>query len=326
MRIGVAFDGTATMAQMLDLARFAEEIGLDSLWMADHIGLRETFTVSSAFLSATSLVKVCPVAINPYSRHPAVTAMAAATLEEIGPGRVILSVGMGNAIDLSEIGLETVRPLRAVREMLLVLKELFSEGKSTYKGKIFHLPHGRLKFSPSSQIPIYVAAMGPKMLELAGEVADGVILSSASSREFIGEARERVAAGAQNAGRDPRSITITSFVMVSHSEHENEAIQGIKRILAWILRGQHHVANMKAAGTSYDREAATELIRLGKWDDAGALVGDEMVRKHAAAGSRDTCIEDLRAYKSTGIDVLIVHPIGPDENAKREILETAHAL
>ena len=323
MRIGVCFDSLATTPEMVDLARLADELGLDSVWMADHIGLREAFTVSAALLAGTSRIKVCPVAINPYSRHPAVTAMAAATLDELGPGRVILSVGMGNTVDLADFGMATTRPVTAVREMILILRELFREGRCTYRGEVLQVPHARLGVRPSAPIPIYIAAMGPAMLRLAGEVGDGVVLSAGSSPEFIREARERVAEGARKRG-DGGAATVTSLVLVSMGDSERAAVAASKPLLAWVLRGRHHAPNMRAAGTGYDRETAIERIRKGDWEGAGALISDELVHKHSVSGTREGCAERLRAY-TAGLDLPIVLPVG-DRDRRREILRLSRTL
>ena len=134
MRVGLCFDSLSPVPDMVALARDAENLGLESLWMADHLGLREAFVASAALLAATTTAAVCPVAINPYSRHPAITAMAAATLDEMGPGRVRLSVGTGNPLDLADVGLAVQQPVPALREMILVVRELLAEGRCTYRG------------------------------------------------------------------------------------------------------------------------------------------------------------------------------------------------
>ena len=116
MRVGLCFDGFYSIHEMIELARLADESGMESIWMSDHLCFRDSLTSSMALLAATKKIKVTPAPMSPYTRHPIISAMSIATLEEFAPGRVIASPGTGNAAALKEAGIESPRPLKTMRE------------------------------------------------------------------------------------------------------------------------------------------------------------------------------------------------------------------
>src|ERR1043166_8579488 len=112
MRVGLCFDGFYSIQEMIELARLADEAGMESIWMSDHLCFRDSLTSSMAFLAATKRIKVAPAPMSPYSRHPIISAMSIATMEEFAPGRVIASPGTGNAAALKEAAIDSPRPLK----------------------------------------------------------------------------------------------------------------------------------------------------------------------------------------------------------------------
>src|SRR5919202_6167063 len=116
MRAGLCFDGFYSIHEMIELARLADDAGMESIWMSDHLCFRDSLTSSMALLAATKKIQVAPAPMSPYSRHPIISAMSIATLEEFAPGRVIASPGTGNAASLKEAGIESPHPLKKMRE------------------------------------------------------------------------------------------------------------------------------------------------------------------------------------------------------------------
>src|SRR5262245_50554701 len=139
MRVGLCFDGFYSTAEMIDLARVAEEIGMESLWMSDHVCFRDSLTTATALLASTRRIKVAPAPMSPYSRHPIVSAMSIASMEEFAPGRVIAGPGTGNAAALKEAGIASPHPLQTMREYVEILRSFLKGETVNYQGKMFQV-------------------------------------------------------------------------------------------------------------------------------------------------------------------------------------------
>ncbi len=126
MRVGLCFDGFYSIQEMIELAQLADDIGMDSIWMSDHLCFRDSFTTAMALLASTNKIKVAAAPASPYSRNPMITAMAIATMDEFAPGRVIGSPGTGNAAALKEAGMESPHPLQTMREYVEDFARLFA--------------------------------------------------------------------------------------------------------------------------------------------------------------------------------------------------------
>jgi alkanesulfonate monooxygenase SsuD/methylene tetrahydromethanopterin reductase-like flavin-dependent oxidoreductase (luciferase family) len=168
VRVGVSFDGFVATGEAIALARRAVEAGASSLWMAEHLGYREAIATCMAFAIKTPGPMLVPTAVSPYLWHPMPTAMAMATLDEMAPGRVAIAVGAGNPLFLAESGRAIEKPVRAMREFTEALRKLWSGEAVHVDGEFTRLAGAQLAFRPSAPIPIYIAAIGPDMLRLAG--------------------------------------------------------------------------------------------------------------------------------------------------------------
>src|SRR5918999_1533393 len=126
MRVGLCFDGFYSINEMLELAKLADEIGMESIWMSDHLCFRDSVSSAVAFLATTKKITVIPAPLTPYPRPPMITAMAIDTMEEMAPGRVGATIGTGNATALAEVGVRVTRPLKIMREYMSVLRSLLS--------------------------------------------------------------------------------------------------------------------------------------------------------------------------------------------------------
>src|SRR5579872_4217772 len=182
--VGVSFDGMTALQAVLARARAAEAAGASTLWIASHLFLREPFSVAALILSATSRIRVALMSVSPYMVLPVYAAMAAATLDESFPGRVLLCLGTGAPGALKSSGVEATRPVETLRDALEVVRALLKGKPVKYNGDVFHV-NGQVQIPGERNVPIFLAASGPRMLELAGAAADGVVLSAAASVEFV---------------------------------------------------------------------------------------------------------------------------------------------
>src|SRR4249920_1458392 len=199
VRIGVNFDGFVTTGEAIALAQRAVDAGAKSLWVAEHLGYREAIATCMAFAIKAPGPMLVPTAVSPYLWHPTPTAMAMATLDEVAPGRAAIAVGTGNPLFLQESGRAVEKPVRAMREFAEALRRLWTGEAVHADGDFVKLAGARLAFKPSAPIAIYIAAIGPDMLRLAGRIGDGVVLSAGLSTDSV---RQSIAICTTGTGKE----------------------------------------------------------------------------------------------------------------------------
>jgi 5,10-methylenetetrahydromethanopterin reductase len=324
MRVGLCFDGFYSMHEMVELARLADEIGMESLWMSDHICFRDSIAASTAFLATTKKIKVNPAPLSPYSRHPMVTAMALATMEEFAPGRVQATLGTANATALAEIGIEAAHPLKTMREYVTLLRAFFGGEAVNYRGTTFTINGAQMGFTPTTPIPLYMTAVRPRMLRLAGEVGEGVLLSAGCAPDYIRKCVDDVVAGAAGKEKSKR-IDVAGFIAAAVSEDAREAMDATKTFLAYIFRNKHHEENLRLGGGTVDQEQLADLIAGREWERAKGLISDEVVYAHSISGTAQDCRRRLTAFTERGLDLPLLMPLGTREQ-RRNVVELAREI
>ncbi|HXV83119.1 MAG TPA: LLM class flavin-dependent oxidoreductase [Candidatus Binatia bacterium] len=319
MRIGLCFDGFYSIHEMIELARLADEIGLESIWMSDHLCFRDSLTTSMALLASTKGIKVVPAPMSPYSRHPIISAMAIATMEEFAPGRVIASPGTGNAAALKEAGIESPRPLRTMREYVEILRGFLSGETVSFHGEMFQVNGAKMGFVPSRAIPMYLTAVRPKMLQLGGEIGDGVLLSAGCAPGYIEKCVGEIATGAAKAGKTIDQVDVAGFVTASVSDDPREAIEANKMFLAYVFRNTHHAENIRLGGGKVDQEGLAAAVGQRHWEVAKKFISDEVVLAHSVAGMPADCRKQLEAFTKGGLDLPVILPMGTQEARKRVV-------
>jgi 5,10-methylenetetrahydromethanopterin reductase len=309
VRIGVGFDGFVTTAEAIALARQAVDAGASSLWMAEHLGYREAITTCAAFALSAPGPMLVPTAVSPYLFHPTPTAMALATLDELAPGRVAVALGVGNPMFLQESGQKLEKPLRAMREFIEALRRLWSTEPTHMDGDFVRLAGARLAFKPNP-IPIYVAAMGPDMLQLTGRIADGIVLSAGLSTDSVRRSFDLTAQGAAKEGRDPKSLRRAGYIFFGSANNAREAVDTVRNKLAFVMRNKFLAQNIRDSGIPIDQEAVITAIARRDLTGAAALVPDEAVEAFGIAGSPEHCLRRLRDFIDAGIDEPVLSLVG----------------
>ena len=310
---GVSFDGFAPFAEALELAKRSEAAGADSLWMAEHLGYRQSLVSCMAFAMATQRAAAVPTAISPFMWHPMPVAMAMATLAEAAPGRAALALGSGNPLFLGESGIEISRPLRVMREFVECLQALWAGEAVDYRGDIFTLDGARMAFTPPQPVPIYIAAMGEQMLGLTGRIGDGVVLSAGLSPQYATRSLDLVAAGAAKAGRDAAGIRRAAYIYTAVSEDGRSAIDIARAKIAFLLRNKFLAENVRQSGIPIDQEAVIAAVQRRDMDEAARLVPDEAAELFAVAGTPKAAADRLQSFIDAGIDEPVLTIVGGDE-------------
>jgi 5,10-methylenetetrahydromethanopterin reductase len=298
--LGVAFDGRNPIGVLAGQARAAEAAGAQTFWVSSHLFLRDPFTSAAVVLGATRAARAALLAVSPHAMHPVHIAMGAATLDELAPGRVVLCLGTGAPGDLADAGVTPARPLRMLEETVEAVRLLLSGEPATYAGEQLRLG-GRRLATGRRAIPIYLAASRPRTLELAGRVADGVVLSTASSVEFVRWSLDHVDRGARG-----RALGRAGLVYAFAAGRPADALGRFRRQLAITLRAPHHTTNLQLAGARLDQAAVRAALAREDWASAEALVSDDTVRRHTACGSADELRARLEAYRAAGLDEIVL--------------------
>jgi 5,10-methylenetetrahydromethanopterin reductase len=319
MRVGLCFDGFYSVHEMIELARLADEARMESLWMSDHLCFRDSLTASMALLASTKRIKVAPAPVSPYSRAPIISAMSLATLEEFAPGRVIASPGTGNAAALKEAGIESPRPLKTMREYVDILRRLLKGDSVDHRGEVFRLDGPKMGFVPSTSIPMYVTAVRPRMLQLAGEIGDGVLLSGGCSPAYITRCIVEIRTGAAKAGKSLDQVDVAGFITAAVSENPREAIDANKLFLAYIFRNTHHAENIRLGGGKVDQEGLAAAVGKRDWDAAKKFISDDVVFAHSIAGTTAQCGKQLEGFVKAGLSLPVLLPMGTQAMRKSVI-------
>ena len=297
---GISMEGRAPLADIPAQARAAEYGGASTLWIACHLYLRDPITMSALALGATKHIKIALMAMSPFSTHPVFIAMAAASLEEMYPGRVILCLGAGAPADLKAAGIDSPRPLQTVQEAIEICRSLLAGEMTEYQGQVFQVS-GRRLASGKRDVPIVLAASRANMLALAGRISDGVLISAATSPPFVQACIGHATSGA--LGRPFRKLGI---VFTKLGKTEKEGIDPIRRPIGFVLRGAHHADNIRLGGASLDQAGLAAAYAAENWAEVDRLVSDDVVRRHAACGTAEQVRAKLREYRAFGLDEVII--------------------
>ena len=325
-RIGIAFSGGLTASEIADCAERAEALGYESVWVAEGHG-GDQFAILAACALRTRRVRLGTAISSVFVRTAPTIAMAAAAVDELSGGRFVLGLGSSHRVQVGpEHGVEYSKPLGRVRDTVAVVRGLLRDGEVGHAGETVRIERFDLWFEPfRREIPIYLSALFPKMTQLCGEIADGVILAR-STLASAGRARAHVVAGAGRAGRDASAVEIASLLPASVAPDRNEALAAARPGLAFYA-GFFPRYNRLLAESGFPAEAAAVAKAWAAGDKAGAerAVTDEMIAATSVAGTPAECRERLEAYRASGLDVPIISPFARGPGARDRFLAAIEA-
>ncbi len=313
MRIGVFFDGFSSPAEMLEVARRAEDAGAASLWFAQHMGYRDAFVWATVAAQATRTIALVPTAISPYLWPPLPIAMAMGTLAELAGDRARLVVSVGNLLNLGELGWEPVAPIRVMREYVEALRALDAGEAVQLDGRVHHLRGAKMAFGTGRRYPIYVGSTGPQMLRLAGEIGDGVLLSAGLTLASCRDCLAHAAAGLAASGRSPAAFSRASFINFRAGRDGEAAKAAVLRKLAFLFRNRGHADNIRSSGLAIDHEKIIQCLAAHDLDAATRLLPMAAANVFAVAGTPAECSARLAEYLAIGLDEPIIEVTGTAE-------------
>ncbi|NLT07526.1 MAG: LLM class F420-dependent oxidoreductase [Solirubrobacterales bacterium] len=346
MRLGlhVGYWGLGlTPEQQLEIVREAESAGFDSVWAAEAYG-SDTATVLAWLASQTTRIKLGSAIFQMPARTPAMTAMTAATIDQLSDGRMILGIGSsGPQVAEGWHGQPFARQLRRTREYVEILRKALARERLEYHGEIYELPLPdgpgkalKLMIAPvQERMPIYIAAIGPKNTTLTGEIADGW-LPTFFSPEHVAEFRTLLEEGAARAGGDKRiddSFDIAPNVNVCIDDDIDRARDAVRPLLALYVGGMgsrkqnFYNALVRRYGFEEAADEVQDLYLEGKREEAAAALPAEMIDMTSLVGPKERVKERLEVYREAGVGTLVATPTVFDaEGRLRMIRELAEML
>ncbi|WP_276253674.1 TIGR04024 family LLM class F420-dependent oxidoreductase [Halomontanus rarus] len=316
-----------SVESLVDLARLGERHGYERAWLPETWG-RDAVTVLTSIARETDEIGIGTSIVPVYSRSPALLGQTAATLQEVSDGRFRLGLGpSGPAVIEGWHGADFDRPLRRTRETIEVVRAVLSGETVTYDGDCFTLAGFRLRCGPpDTPVPIDVAGMGPKSVELAGRFADGWH-ATVFTPDGLGDRLKDLARGADLGGRDPEDVRVTFSLTACALEDGERARELARQHLAFYVGAMGTYYRESLARQGYEEEA-NEIAAAwagGDREAATNLIPDELLDELGAAGTPDRAREELAKFEAIdGVDrVAIGFPRGAEPS---EIEATLEAL
>jgi 5,10-methylenetetrahydromethanopterin reductase len=308
-----------TFADAINHVRYAEERGFDAVWQADSRLVREATVAMAAFAASSSRIRVGSGVVDIWTRNPARLAATFSSLDDLAPGRIICGLGAWWEPLATKVGVQRVKPLRAMREIVTALRALLANETVTIDGEFVHLDGVELDYVYQERrpkhVPIYIGATGMQMMELAGEIADGVVLNYLVSPAYNVGALEALARGADRVGRSLDDVDRPQLVVCSVDADRATAIDQARLLVTQYLGQQPHI--MKASGVP--ESLLDEIAEVLTWPAtheqvvaASKLVPDEIVQMITASGTPDECREKVAEYVANGCTCPILYPLGDD--------------
>lgn len=312
MRTSLRLNNDVPVDRLVEIASVAEAVGFDQLWISNDLFLRSAPVLIGILARATSRIRIGIGVLNPYSIHPAEIAMVAATLQEVSGGRFLLGLGAGAAEFLGWAGIGRPSFLASLRAAVAAIRALLDGGRPAElsgAGAGWQ-PEGYLRTGPAPT-PIYLGGMGPRMLELAGEVADGV-LPLLFPPEYFPLAAAQVMAGAQRAGRQVESIDLAACIWCSVDEDVDRARRALAVKLAYYGASFSPTLLARAGLSLEDFRPIQAAMAAGAVERATDLVTPAMLRLGVAGGVDELVSRCQGLIEAGAAHLSFGPPIGPD--------------
>lgn len=290
-----------------DVAIFAEESGFDYFLVPDEGFTRDVFVALTSIALRTKKIKFGPAIVNPYTRHPVTSAITVATLNEISQGRAFIGFGVGGSLVLGPLGIESRSPLSMCKEAVIMSRRILNGETVNYQGEFFNLRNARIQFNPYSEIPILMAGRGNKMLEQAGQLADGVLLSGIAKFD-LQRSVDLIKKGASKNSKKPKIFYDVHLV------YNDELLQSVRSDYTFmIIDSPEHVKKELGLSPDFISEINSVMLTEGL-HKASVLISEELLSKFIIMGDPDACANEITELMEVNqFDVFTV-PIPPINN------------
>lgn len=320
-RVAIYLQDAHDLRQGLEFVRYAEKRGFEAVWQAESRLVRDAIVPMAAYAAVTEKIKVGSGVINNWTRNIGLLAATYLTLDDLAPNRVICGIGAWWDPLAKNVGIDRKKPLTAMKETVTVMRRLLNMERVTFDGEFVHVNgieldvvHGRRE---PRNVPIMIGATGDQMMEMAGEMADGIVLNYCVPPEYNVKALELIEKGARKASRSFEAIDRPQLIVCSVDKDHDRAIDTTRELLTQYLAQQPHIA--KASGVSMDVVAEIQSI-LG-WpatheqiQKAKYLVPEDLILRITASGTPEEARAKVAEYEKYGCTCPILYSAGGDIN------------
>lgn len=310
-KLSIRLHGGMPPAECIQLAEAADAAGFAGIWFAENAFGRGILPAAAACAMATRRIAINAGVFNPFSRHPSMMAMEIGGLDELSNGRTSIGIGAGIAAATEKLGMSSSRPVPALRDTLMIVRGLLQGGEVDYTGAVFSARKVKLDYTPRPDIPIYLAGRGDLTARLAGDLADGLLVSNMCSVGFAARIvalmqDQRRAAGRSGAG------AVVQYMPCSVDRDRSAAFAAGKRAVAAMLPGFWALgqkiesakdALLKGTGLS-DSDFASMAARLAVGEKAEDVLDDTVASAFALIGTPDDCLRAAGRYAEVGVTEL----------------------
>ncbi len=319
---GLHWTKDMTFSDLVSEIEQTEALGCDQIWISNEKFFRDMYVVAGVVAEHTHRIKIGTFIADPYSQHPALTAMSLATLDAVSNGRAVLGIGAGGT-GFPVMGIKRTKPPQAIKEAVHIIRELWTGKTVNFEGEVLQCRNGRLNIPSERSIPVIVASRGNKVLEVAGEIADGVMVATYAEPLGISHALSMVEKGARRAGRSLKDLKIISRVDACVCPDRRAAIDALKPMVGVFLwtsypdRSFVHQAGLEVP------DHLEELIARRDYNlmaPNAHLIPDEFVDKFCWAGTAEEVAQKVAAIAKLGITDFTFLPHAPTGGTVRETL------
>ena len=316
-RVALYLQDAHDLRDGLDYVKYAEERGFEAVWQAESRLVRDAIVPMAAYAAVTEKIKIGSGVINNWTRNIGLLAATYLTLDDLAPDRIICGIGAWWDPLAGNVGIDRKNPLTAMEETVLTMRRLLNLERVSFDGEFVHVNgieldvvHGRRE---PRNVPIYIGATGPKMLELTGKIADGALLNYCVPPAYNEVAINKLKFGLKESGRTLEELDRPQLVVCSVDEDGDKARDTTRELLTQYLAQQPHIA--KASGVSMD--IVHEIQSILGWpatheqiEKAKYLVPDELIHKITASGTPDEARAKVQEYIDNGATCPVLYPVG----------------
>ena len=324
-RFGVRLENDPNLSPQdyQELACQAEANGFDVVWVPEGGG-RDSLTSLATMAMKTESIKLGTGILPIFARTPTNTAMGASGMSAVSGERFILGLGVGHAPTVeSRDGIPFEKPMSRMRETIQIIKGLLAGEEVNFRGKHFNIEGASMgPATPKSKVPIYIAALGPQMLEMVGELADGVLMNW-TAVNYLEKALGHIKRGADKAGRDIDQIDIAGYVRVAVGGDVSESRDSLRRQVARYASNPFYRNFFAETGFDKEMSAAATALRDGNLDKAADSITVEMQDQVAIVGTVDECRTALKKRRDAGLQMPVIAPyaVGDNKASHRHVID-----
>ena len=313
MKFGIEFVPQIPLNELVRLVKIAEDVGFEYAWITDHYNNKNVYETLALIAAETETIKMGPGVTNPYVRSPAISASAIATIDEISEGRATFGIGPGDKATFDALGIEWTKPVSTIKAAIADINTLLA-GEKTEAGAAL----GGVK-KVQDAIPIYMGAQGPKMLETAGEIADGVLINASNPKDYEA-AMPMIKKGLAAAGGD-KAFDVGAYTATSIGPDSDAAKNAAKIVVAFIAAGSPPPVIERHGLPEGFNEQMGAFLAKGDFGGAIGAVTDEALDAFSVCGTPDEFIPKIEGLAEMGVTQYVAgSPVGKDVEESIKLL------